>query len=230
MVRKTKIRIGSADPGRFKDSFAVVITEVDLTERKIRVIGAKEYKGIKYPLVEADIARAYRELELDFFIVEQNNTGIHVIESLIHVHKIPILGVITGNRIKDPRKIRSGRNLDKTEMVEWIEKKRQQGKIIFPRIPNEFVKILITQLDSFIRQKPTKAGNITYSAEGEGHDDLVMAFMVNLYFIRSRIWKEGSSNRIVGSVKRITSQENSLGSGIPEGATLLGSSTIYPTW
>lgn len=225
-------RIGSGDPGRFNDGFAFVLTRLEKLERdwKIYVLGAKGWKGEQYPVVESELAQIHTKKSLDFFVVEQNNTGINVIESLRLRYGIPVRSVVSSNRIKSAQVIRKGQTMDKFEMRAWIEEQRQFGRILFPKQKTDGIKQLESQLASFVR-KVTKSGTVTYSAEGSQHDDFVMALMVNLFFIRRKLLKDLNHNRrrIVTKKYEVDDSNSIFGTGIPSGSIMLGRSTYHPS-
>lgn len=222
------IRVAGADPGRFKDSFAFVLLEYVSQDNVIHILGAHGWTGTNYPEVESDISIIHKKKKIDFLVCEKNNTGIHVIESLQKQHDIPVIGITSSNQIKSPKIIRQGKTMDKTEMVGWINNKRQKDQILFPKNKTQGIMTLLAQLNSFVR-KTTPAGLTTYRAEGEEHDDFVMAFMVALFFIRRAIIKDfGKYKRTMLSRKYEIEGDDLFGSGIPDGAILTGSTISSP--
>lgn len=219
-------RIGSGDPGRFKDSFAFVLTEFERMKNKIYVKGARDWKDEEYPKVEAELARIHEEKELDFFIVEQNNTGIHVLESLRIIHHVPVIGINSAREVKDPAKIRKGKTMDKVEHTGWINEKRADGTIVFPKVDTPGTKKLFNQLNTFVR-KTTPSGQTTYAAEGAQPDDYVMAFMVNTFFIRRHLMKDLKIRRLVLNKKHSDRYGQELKTEIPTGSILTGRDILY---
>lgn len=223
------IRVGSGDPGRFRSTFAFVLTVTDIEARKIYVTGAHGWRGLEYPKIEEDIADINENKKLDIFVVEKNNTGIHVIESLKIIHHIPVYGITTSNRIRSEKIIRKGDVMDKYEIAGWVEKMRQQNDILFPKKKTPGIKTLINQLNSFVRNAPTKSGTVTYSAQGENKDDFVMAFLLNCHYIKTKILKDRSRRHMVFTKKfRKEPLGDQIGSGIPDGATLTGTTVSNP--
>lgn len=215
------------------NSFFFVMTKVDRALRKIFVLGGKGWKfadgQIDYPSVETELAEIHKRKELSFFVVEQNNTGLHVVQTMKRVHKVPTYGITTSNRIKDRKTISRGQTMDKKEHVGWINQERQAGRIVFPLKKTPGILVLENQIDSFVRDV-TKAGTTTYSAES-GDDDAVMAFMVNSFFIRRHIFGDyGVIKRTVLS-KKFESRniKVELGSGIPPDSILLDREIRFPT-
>jgi len=213
--------IGSADPGGLRDAFAFVLLKYDKTDNVIYVMGAKGWKfktgQIEYPEVEEYIAQIFNVYNLDFMVIEKNASGVHVIQSMQRKFKMPVKSVTTSNNIKTDKVIRAGKTMDKTEMVGWINKKRLEGKIKFPKKKTPGLLTLENQINSFVK-KSTASRQITYSAEGEEHDDFVMAFMVNLFYVRRWIMKDfGTIKRRVLSTKD-EAYDDLDSSGVPNGA------------
>lgn len=222
------IRVGSGDPGRFRSSFAFVLTEFMAQTNVIHILGAHAWEGQDYPRVERDITSIHEKKKLDFFICEKNNTGIHVIESLQKIHGIPVIGITSSNRITSEKIIRLGKTMDKVEMVGWVNNKRLKNQIIFPKTLTKGLLTLLAQLNSFVR-KTTPAGYTTYQADGTEKDDFVMAFLVNLFFIRRSIMHDfGKYKRALVTRKFDPSPSDTIGSGLSGSQYLIGSQTIIP--
>lgn len=163
------------DPGKQRDSFGIVA--VDVIDNKIIVKNAQRILGKKYLEAEAFIEKIVREYHYDNCILELNNTGQRIYESLLFERHLPVIAVTTSRDIKDMEKKRSLKVMDKNEMVRTMAVWFQEGKIVFPRTKNKEVDELIRQLKIFAEHK-TEAGNVSYYAEGTEHDDLVMALML----------------------------------------------------
>lgn len=226
MVRN--VRVAGADPGRFRDTFAFVLLEYVPDGNVIHVLGAHGWTNVDYPKVEQDITKIHRTKKIDFLICEQNNTGIHVIESLRKTHGIPVIGITSAAQIKSQQVINKGKTMDKVEMVGWINNKRQKNQILFPKNKTKGIMTLLAQLNSFVR-KTTQAGHTSYQAEGEEHDDFVMAFMVALFYIRRAIIKDfGRYKRALVTRKFNVEPSDTIGSGLSGSQYLIGSQTIIP--
>lgn len=227
------LRVGGGDPGGLFDSFGFVLIKYVHEQKLIQVLGAHEWKfadgQIDYPGVESDIVKIHHNQNLDYFVCEKNNTGIHVIQSLKNNYNVKVFPVTTSARVKSDNVIRKGDTMDKSEHVSWINKKRQEGKIVFPKKKTKGILTLESQLNSFVREV-TQGGTVRYQAEGQGHDDLVMALMVATYFLRRKIMREGGRQKRVSlSKKYVGDGSNDLfGSGIPSGARLMGRDISMP--
>ena len=149
-------------------------------------------------------------------------------ESMRKVHNIPVIGITSSNNIKSPKIVREAKTMDKTEHVGWIEEKRQEGVITFPKKKTPGILTLINQLNTFVR-KTTPSRITTYAAEGDQADDFAMAFMVNTFFIRRRIMKDlRAKKRLVVTKKYHEDDSIDYGTGIPDGSTLMGSEILFP--
>ena len=231
MVDHLTYMVGAGDPGGLRDAFAFVLLKYDKTENVIYVMGAKGWKfvtgQIEYPEVETYVANSFTKYNLDFLVIEKNASGVHVIQSIQRGHGIPVKSVTTSSNIKSKKVINKGETMDKVEMVGWINKKRQEGKIKFPKQKTAGILTLENQLNSFVR-KTTASRQTSYSAEGEEHDDFVMAFMVNLFYIRRWIMRDfGVTKRMVLSNKGNNNDSLDLGTGIPNGAIVTGKNIDY---
>ena len=168
-------RIAGIDPGMQKDSFALVIIETE--DGKIKVKLAYSWRGKSYLEVEKKIAKLHDTSPCDYYIVEQNNVGIHVIESLRHNHDIPnIVPVTTSKDLKEPGK--KPNTMDKNEMTRWTLTQIEKGELVFPSLStSKHISELKRQLSIFEEQR-TSTGSVRYSAPNGEHDDYVMALML----------------------------------------------------
>ena len=178
------MRIAGLDPGKQRDSFAFVAGEIE--DGKLLVKGAKRWLGRNYLDVENEIAEIHARKPFDFYILEINNTGIHVYEVLKAQKNLPVIPVTTTKDIKDPAKKYSMKIMDKNEMVRIMLHWFQDGKILFPQNSTGELEELKRQLSIFAEHK-TEAGTVSYRAEGQEHDDLVMALMLVCFWARRYI-------------------------------------------
>lgn len=168
-------RIVGIDPGMQKDSFAIVIIETD--DEKIKVKATYSWRGKSYLEVEKKIAELHNSNPCDYYVVEQNNTGTHVIQNLRQLHNIPnIIPVFTSKDIKEPGK--HPHTMDKNEMVRWMLTKKEKKELEFPPITaSKHMQELRRQMSNFGEQK-TRTGSMKYTAPNGEHDDYVMALML----------------------------------------------------
>lgn len=231
---KSDLLVGTADPGGKRDSFFFVLLRVDVPKRIIYIIGGHEWKfvdnQIEYPEIERDLASINLSRNLDFFVVEQNNTGIHVIQTMKNQYHIPIIAVKTSNLLKTRATIQKGDTMDKAEHVGWINSMRQQGRIKISSNMTTGIRTIISQLDSFVRVR-TPSGKITYQAQGEQPDDAVMALMVGTHFIRRKIFGEMGVGKHFTVFKKYGRKAivNHLKTAIPADMKMLGRDVIPPS-
>lgn len=169
------------DPGKQRDSFGIVA--VESKDGKVYVKNAQRILGKKYLDTEAYIESLVRKYDYNYCILELNNTGHRIYESLYFERKLPVIAVTTSKDIKDIKKKLDMKVMDKNEMVRTMSVWFQEGKIVFPTKSNPEVNELKRQLAIFAEHK-TEAGNVSYYAEGQEHDDLVMALMLTCWYSR----------------------------------------------
>ena len=137
------LRIAGLDPGKRKDSFAMVATEV--ADNEIRMKGVKLWLHRKYIEVENEIRKIQDSKPFDFWVLEINNTGEHVFEALVYQRRMTnIIPVFTSRELKDQVKIAAGKVMSKNEIVRFCLKLSQnsrEGKkpcITFPKNPSRY--------------------------------------------------------------------------------------------
>lgn len=193
-IKKSGIKIGASDPGKQRDAWGFV--GIQVKPPYIEVLGAQRWLGRAYLKVEQKIAEIHHKFKFDYEVVEINNTGLHAYEVLRFVKQLPIIGVTTS---KDLNPDRFPKNtviqnkfptMDKNDMVRWLLREKDAGFLLFPedeKLTPE-LRELQRQLGGFVEHK-TDAGTIRYSAEGEDHDDLVMALILACWLARTRFMK-----------------------------------------
>ena len=214
------MRIAGLDPGKRKDSFTFVGTYIK--EDRIYVDFVHSWLHRKYIDVEEDIANIHKNDPYDFYVLEINNTGEHVFEELKYRHKIPnIVPVFTTRQLKDQFKIAAGKVMPKNEMVRWMASMFQDNKFRFPKNSTKQLDELRRQIAIFAEHS-TEAGNESYYAEGDEHDDAVMALMMVCFVARNFIKRNvGRSGKIRAASKPFrSSPEDIYGSGVPPGGML----------
>ena len=112
-------RIAGIDPGKMRDSFGFVGTEVD--NGVMKVLGAKRWLGRNYLQVEDEIALIHQKKPFDMFVVEVNNTGVHVYEVLTEQKHLPVIPVVTTKDVKDLAKKHDGRTMDKNGSINVMQ-------------------------------------------------------------------------------------------------------------
>lgn len=178
-------------------------------------MGAKRWLGRAYLEVEREIHLIDEKNPFDYYIVERNNTGEHVIEVLTTQYSLPVVPVTTSRELKDPKKIFNPMIMDKVDMARYMLIMFKDGRIIFPKEPQGEVLELMRQLAIFAEKK-TESGRVTYQAEGSEHDDLVMALMLACFYSRNFVDK--GSNKYHTASKSFRGNEDDIyGTGVPEG-------------
>lgn len=181
------------------------------------MLGAKRWQGRAYLEVEREIHLIDAKTPFDYYVVERNNTGEHVIEVLKTQYSLPIVPVTTSRDIKDEKKIFSPKVMDKIDMVRYMLIMFNDGRIVFPKEPKGEVMELMRQLSIF-SEKKTETGKVTYQAEGSEHDDLVMALMLACFLGRNFVDKGEHSNKYHSTSRSFTGNEDDIyGSGVPDG-------------
>ena len=182
------------------------------------MLGAKRWLGRAYLQVEKELYKIDEKTPFDYYIVERNNTGEHVIEVLRYQYSLPVIAVTTVSNIKDEKKVFSPKVMDKIEMVRYMLIMFNDGRIVFPRNPQGEVKELLRQLSIFAEHKTEGTGRVSYQAEGSEHDDLVMALMLACFYARMFVDKGVDARHIHHAFKKIqySEEEDLLGSAVPD--------------
>lgn len=175
------VKVIGLDPGKQKDSFAIVA--VERNDDKFLIRNCIRFLGKDYLKVEEEIDKLHRMFGYDYYLLEVNNTGQHVYEVLVSKYNIPVIPVTTTKDIKDQNKVHDYKLMDKNEMVRYMIHLFQERKILFPKNDNQETLELKRQLSIFSEVK-TESGTVSYRAEGTEHDDLVMALMLALHYFR----------------------------------------------
>lgn len=187
-------RIAGLDPGRQRDSFAMVGIEIH-NKRDIHIIGAQEWKYTAYSTTEEQIeviSRTVVKRPFRHIVVETNNSGWHVVENL-KKRGLPILAVNTVGKVTDKKKLALGKSMYKNDTVQWVQRVIQNTEMNKPNVPHlyfpkqqsEGTTRLWNQLPKFTR-KINQSGGVSYSAQGTEHDDLVMALILACHIARIR--------------------------------------------
>jgi len=181
------MRIAGLDPGKMRDGFAMVACEIK--DNKLYVKGAKRWLHRNYTEVEREIKKIHDSNPFDHIMLEVNNTGQHVYEVLKYDMDLPVSPVTTSNDLKDLSKKDSYSVMDKNEMVRTMSHWFNEKLIIFPRIKDKELSELQRQISIFAQYR-TEAGNVSYRAQGNEHDDLVMALMLVCFMARKHIGRQ----------------------------------------
>jgi hypothetical protein len=138
-----------------------------------------------YGYVLDKLNKFHKAFKFDYHVVEKNNIGTTIINTMKFKYKIPVFPITTSNRVTNPKTLQSGKVMNKDETIAWINRLRMAGVIEFPETMTKGLTLLRDQLDNF-GAKQTKQGKTVYEAL-KGNDDLVMALALNVHFSMSRI-------------------------------------------
>ena len=223
------MRIAGLDPGKKRDSFSFVGMEIKNDD--VCVLGVKNWLHRNYIDVEQDIVKIDEKNPFDHYVLEINNTGEHVFESLAYQHRLQnVIPVFTSRELKDQKKIMAGKVMSKNEMVVWMARMFQANRIKFPKNSTEGIDELKRQLTIFT-EHISEAGQHSFYAEGNEHDDTVMALMLACFIGRHYIKRqEVPQQKMTSATRRYTfhTQEDELGTGVPEYATPISAEVYYP--
>lgn len=205
--RRKNIFVGFIDPGGTIDDYFLTLTQTNVQTKEIYVTGAMHWllndkTGVTFAKIRNDIAKLHLVNHFDLLGCEFNNMGRSEVQSMRREYHIPMYGVNTSGRVTSEETIRKQRTLDKHQMVRWTNSWRQDGLIKFPKRKTPEIKKILSQLDTFIVEKPNLGGtpNYKYHAEGTQHDDGVMSLLGNLYLVKEKYLKiSGFDQRHIGA-------------------------------
>lgn len=220
------MKLGGGDPGKHRDSFFVVRTEVPDDRDRLQIKAAKRWTGQLYLEVEKQMALAHSKSPFDHFALEINNTGTHVYEVLRNIYHLPVIPVTTTKDIKDPQKKYNIQKMDKNETVRETIHWLQDGIIQLPSKLTADLHELKRQMSIFAEVK-TEAGSVSYRAEGSEHDDGVMALLLNVHLAR-RIIRTRNMPYQVYNRKYTPSAADVYGSAVPNGGILRNKEIYMP--
>ena len=182
------------DPGGRADYFAVLTANIDRTS--ILITDAIAWKKSDYPdienfdgFVEQNIKQIYDIYKFDRVFCETNNMGNTIISSLRYRYRIPVRGVTTVGTATDPKKIREGNLMAKTQTIEWVNRYREAGVIQLPRTLTRGLKMLLEQCDNFGAKIVN--GKVKYEAL-QGHDDFITCLNLQVHYARKIIEISGN--------------------------------------
>ena len=224
------MRIAGIDSGKRRDSFAFV--GIEIKNNNVYVIGCKTWLGRNYLEVENLIANIHDSKPFDYYSIEVNASGEHVFEELKYRHRIPnVIPLFTTREVKDQSKINSGRILPKNQMTMWLSRMFQQNRIKFPKNSTKDIDELKRQISIF-SEVITESGSVSYRAEGQEHDDTVMALMLACFIGRNFIkGNEGFTQplQVVSRKYAINGEEEDVwGSGVPNNVEVTGREVYLP--
>lgn len=215
-------KILSGDPGKIRDSFFMVGTEVK--NGKIYVRLAKRRLGKSYLSVCEEFANLSHKHNFDYNVIEYNNTGVAVVEMLTEQFNLPVIPITTINMGREMKKKVSPKNMDKYEVVHRFISRKENHQIIFPPDSkcSEDMLELKRQVAIFAEHR-TEAGNVQYYAPGSEHDDGIMALLINFNLAERFLDGDKRKDSVIVASKKAEYRDrddDEFGSGAPEGATV----------
>lgn len=173
------VKLGAGDPGKKKSKFGLLI--IDVLPREVRVLGAKQMQ-MDYTAVEAEIDSLHKRFALHRFILELNNTGQHVIDSMKRYHpSVPVWPITTvGRALTNEDKIQGMQTMHKQGAAEYVKRLKDAGILKFPEQTTPDLEELKRQMEGFLPHI-TPAGHMSYYTDGEQADDLVMCLIMGCY-------------------------------------------------
>ena len=213
MVEQLEVRkrgyivVGFIDPGGTIDDYFLTMTRTNVRTHEVFVTGAMHWllndkTKVTFAKIRNDIAKLHLRNHFNILGCELNNFGRSEVQSMRREYHIKMYGVNTSGRITSEEVIRKQHTLDKHQMVRWTNSWRQDGKIKFPRRKTPEIKKILSQMDTFIVEKPNLGGspNYKYHAEGNQHDDGVMSLLGNLYIVKEKVLHiSGFDERYIGA-------------------------------
>lgn len=205
--RRPYVLVGFIDPGGTIDDYFLTMTQTNVRTKEIFVTGAMHWllndkTGITFAKIRNDIAKLHLLNHFNILGCELNNFGRSEVQSMRREYHLKMYGVNTSGKVTSEEIIRKQKTMDKHQMVRWTNSWRQDGNIKFPKRKTKEIKKILSQMDSFIVEKPNVGGtpNYKYHAEGTQHDDGVMSLLGNLFIVKEKILKiSGFDERFIGA-------------------------------
>ena len=147
------------------DFTVVTILAVNTINQEKEILYIWRSKGLKITEQGEEISRISRNFENPIFLVEQNNFGQDMIDTLVDDYNINIETFVTG-----------GKGQKKDELIRFLITAFEHEKVIIPW-GNEETREVMGELNDELSKfclMYTAAGNEQYKGVG-GHDDMVMS-------------------------------------------------------
>ena len=210
-------RTAFLDPGGTLDDYFLTMTSTDVKAKKIYVTGAMHWllndrTGITFAKISNDIAKLHLMNKFHLIGCEINNYGRSEIQSLRREYHMKLIGINTVGKATSEKILQRGLTLDKHQMIRWTNSWRQNsfddpdnekclGQVFFPVHKTPEIRKIVSELDTFIVEKPNLGGtpNPKYHADGDQHDDGVLSLLGNLFIVKERLLRiSGFDVRTVG--------------------------------
>ena len=181
---------------KLRDQLGMTGISVDPATSKAYVRLARHWERAtaKMPTLAQTVSDMYAYAQWDMTYIEQE-TGEHIIDSLISGHGVPVETINTSKQVKEGDDISGIRIMDRVEMTEYLSYLLLTHAVQFPPAHTS------THIDSLEAQMPfwsrhtTEAGSVDYYAPGEEPDDLVRSLMVCCFAARNHLGHGGSEGR-----------------------------------
>ena len=184
------VSIATYDPSSGGDYFGMLTAEVN--PKEILLTDAKGWNKSDFAensdffgQVEAKIVGYNQRFKFDYNIVEKNNIGATVINSLRFRHGLRVMAITTSNNMTSESVLREGKSYNKNDAIAWTLRLQKMGVIKFPKEMTAGLKMMSQQLDNF-GAKTSSDGKTKYEAL-TGHDDLVTCLNILVNFAKRRI-------------------------------------------
>lgn len=179
---------------KLRNEIGLVGIEVFPKERMAVPRLAQQWKVQDTEKMAAETYQLYEQFQWGDTYIEQES-GDHLIMLLKEHYRMPIKVITTGKKVKDAKKIRRIKVMDKIEMTEFLRRLKLNGQLRFVRHATPGLKELENQIPYFTKHT-TEAGSVDYYAPGEEPDNLVKALMVACFSVRKLL--QGASTEFVG--------------------------------
>ena len=157
---------------------------VELIDKTIHIRYCKTWNRNDINQIPIDIKKIKDQINPDQIYTDQQ-IGESLIKS-IRNNGSQVRVVTTQKNLKDPKKVREIKVIDKTEIVQLTLTLFKNNQIIIPKNPTEDMTYFIDQCQSYI-EKVTESGNPNYYAEGENTDSLVTALLIVISSLRRKL-------------------------------------------
>lgn len=165
------------------DPFGIVGLLYNHDKHKIQFKLAKEFKDVNYSIIARYLQQVKKTIRPNFMGLETNNRGTSILKLFRSTYGLDFLHGVNTTGDMTPEKRQKGYSMDKNFMVKWFIQKSKEGLFEFPLAPTPDMVKLIDQIPQIVAIK-TMTGATSYKAQRGRHDDLFMAMLHALNFIR----------------------------------------------
>ena len=200
MVLTSEIIRAAISYSKHRNKYGIVITNIDRELKKARVTGVHQWDRTSLSKIPEQLSRMYRAILWDHLYIDQllGQDTITRIKNL----SVPIRVITTSKDMKDPKHLEKIKVMDINEMMPTVITLGQlKGTIEFSPTPTKSMQALEEQFNVF-QEKTTEQGGIAYYAPGDLFDDLVRAFLINIFSARKLLqpFSDGSLTHVMGGI------------------------------